>query len=364
MFLSRYLRAAGDVVLPRTCVVCGCRLYIAERHICLGCRMDMPLTRYWERSHNPMADKFNEKIQEKMMRGCEAGRNGGGLPAESESGVAGFAGIAREQSDEAWYRNRIGDGQIREGYGNLKGSEWRNSGEGEVAGQGRIEDIRNSGIQGERYAYAAALFFYHKDAEYKRIPYHIKYQGDIATGRFFGRMLGEKLSGSSLWSDVDVIIPVPLHWTRRWKRGYNQAEVIAEAVAEAMGVPLRSDILRRRRKTQTQVKLSVEQKGKNVDGAFEVTEKMTGVVFTDECSPADSIGESDSRNQSERGSKNISGVDSMLDPKTGMAAFRHILLVDDVFTTGSTLEACHYALRKVFPPSVRISVATLGYLES
>ncbi len=254
MFLSRYLRAAGDVVLPRCCVVCGCRLYIDERHICLGCRMDMPLTRYWERSHNPMADRLNEKIQERLVRGegPDCGENGGG-------------------------------------------------------------------VRGERYAYAAALFFYHKDAEYKRIPYHIKYQGDITAGKFFGRMLGEKLSGSSILSDVDVIIPVPLHWTRRWRRGYNQAEVIAEAVAEVLGVPMRDDILRRRRKTQTQVKLNVEQKGKNVEDAFEVAEKA--------------------------------------------ASFRHILLVDDVFTTGSTLEACHHALRKVFPPSVRISAATLGYLD-
>ncbi len=286
MFPSRCLRAAGDVVLPRTCVVCGCRLYVDERHICLGCQMDMPLTRYWERSHNPMADRFNEKIQERMMRGDGAGPVRGdkdGLRAESEGG-------------------------------------------------------------GERYAYAAALFFYHKDAEYKRIPYHIKYKGDLSVGRFFGRMLGEKLSGSPLWSDVDVVIPVPLHWTRLWKRGYNQAEVIAGAVADVLDVPLRNDILRRRRRTRTQVKLGVEQKGKNVEGAFEVMEKAVREVSYG-CSRVDS---------GDRLAKEL---------KTGPVSFRHILLIDDVFTTGSTLEACHYALRKVFPPSVRISVATLGYLE-
>lgn len=212
--------------------------------------MDMPLTRFWERSHNPMADKFNEVIQD----GIEAGE------------------------------------------------------------------------PHEPYAYAAALFLYHSEAGYRHIPYQIKYHGNIKAGEHFGAMLGKKLAVSLLWSDIDMIIPVPLHWTRQWKRGYNQAEVIARAAAEALGVPVRTDILMRKRRTKTQIKLDINEKAKNVAGAFAVTEDARAIF----------------RNG-------------------GMV--RHIVLLDDVFTTGSTLGACFTALRTVFPPSVRISVVTLGYVE-
>ena len=191
----RGFRAAGDILLPRTCIVCGRPLLLDERHLCLECLADLPQTYFWQRSHNQMADKFNEVIQRK----------------EHES----F----------------------------------------------------------ERYAYAAALFFYHREADYRLIPYQIKYHGNISAGRFFGKMLGRRLASSDIYSDVDLVIPVPLHWTRKWKRGYNQAEVIASAVADAMGAELRTDILKRRRRTATQTKLSVEDKTRNVSGAFTLSDE-------------------------------------------------------------------------------------------
>ena len=239
----------ADIFMPRTCIVCGCRMLRHERHLCMGCLMDMPLTRFWERSHNPMADKFNEIIQ----KGLEDGT----------------------------------------GY--------------------------------EPYAYATALFLYHSEAGYRHIPYQIKYLGNTDAGTFFGSMLGKKLITGTLWNDVDMIIPVPLHWTRQWKRGYNQAEVIASALAREMDVPMRTDILVRSRRTRTQTKLDIDGKARNVAGAFAVSEDAA-VRF-----------------------RNGSGP-------------RHIVLVDDVFTTGSTLGACFKALRSVFPPPVRISVATLGFV--
>lgn len=239
----RGLRAAGEIVLPRICLVCGQRLLLNERHLCLDCLADLPLTFFWSMSHNPMADRFNEMIQN-------------------------------------------------------RGSS-----------------------EHERYAYAASLIFYHSEAEYRLIPYQIKYHGNTDAGRFFGRMLGRRLAASEQFVDVDMVVPVPLHWTRRLKRGYNQAEVIASAAAESMGIPLRTDLLKRRRRTRTQTKMEVEDKVSNVTGAFTA-------------SP---------------GSSDTSDI-------------RHILIVDDVFTTGSTLYACFSALRTVFPPSVRISIATLGFV--
>lgn len=243
--VMRGLRAAGDVLLPRLCIVCGQRLLLEEKHLCLGCLADLPQTFFWTTSHNPMADRFNEIIQ-------------------------------------------------KEG-----------------------PDVH------ERYAYAAALFFYHSEADYRLIPYQIKYHDNVEAGRWFGRMLGGRLSASAPFRDVDLVVPVPLHWTRRWKRGYNQAEIIASAVADAMGVQIRTDIIKRHRRTRTQTRMSIDEKARNVVGAF---------LFS--AAP-----------------ESLSGV-------------RHILLVDDVFTTGNTMFACFKALRTAFPPEVRISVATLGFVGS
>lgn len=186
-----------------------------------------------------------------------------------------------------------------------------------------IETDEDDGLH-ERYAYAAALFFYHSEAQYRLIPYQIKYHGNIRAGRYFGRMLGNRLASSELFEDVDMVVPVPLHWTRKWKRGYNQAEVIAEAVAEALGAPMRTDLLRRRKRTTTQTRMEVEDKRKNVAEAFVSTPSLAGIAAQD--------------------------------------SIRHLLLIDDVFTTGATLHACFAALRTVLPASVRISVATLGFV--
>lgn len=251
-YIKTAFRALADLLIPRKCIVCGEKLALEEKHICRWCRDDMPLTRFWQVSHNAMADKFNEAIQKKLE------------------------------------------------------TEWD-----------RAAGEETGGRRYERYAFAAALFFFNNDAEYKRIPYRIKYEGDIPAGRYFGAILGHRLSQAEWAGDVDVIIPVPLHWRRRWKRGYNQAEIIAEGVSVSLGVPVCGDILKRTRSTKTQVKLETTEKSTNVEGAFSATFR-------------EGIG--------------------------------HILLIDDVFTTGSTLTACFWALREVFPPSMRISVATLAFV--
>ena len=96
---------------------------------------------------------------------------------------------------------------------------------------GRVQAIRDRcGItEYEPYIQAAALFFYRGD--YKALTRELKYNAELPLGRYVAGILGRKLSGSGLWDDVDVVIPVPLHWWRRYRRGYNQAEVIAREVA-------------------------------------------------------------------------------------------------------------------------------------
>lgn len=256
-------RAVADFLMPRECIVCGCRLNIREEHICLKCQMEMPLTYFWKQTHNNMADRFNDVIQK-----------------------------------------NIADGK-------------------------------------ERYAYAAALFFYREESPYRKISYQIKYKGDVRTGVLFGRMLGCRLKEGSHFKDIDWVLPVPLHWTRRLKRGYNQAEIIAKAVAKELGAEMRTDVLTRRKKTTTQTKLDIESKAANVKDAFAIARKGKGIGKTDR----ENIGKTD---------RESTGCTD------GRSMPSHILLIDDIFTTGSTALACFLALRTVFPPGVRISIATLG----
>ena len=170
------------------------------------------------------------------------------------------------------------------------------------------------------YVMACSLFYYDSKGTYRKIPYQLKYSGNLPSGRFFGKMLGERMAVQGHWADVDCVIQVPLHWMRRWKRGYNQAEIVAEAMAEALGAKLCCSILRKSRYTRTQTKMDIEQKRQNVKGSFSIS------------------------------------------PKLRYVSYKHILIVDDTFTTGNTLFACFQALRIVFPPSVRISVATLAFV--
>ena len=235
-------RELTDLLLPRTCLVCGAPLGAQEVHLCLSCEAHLPLTYYWERTHNPMADEFNAVLERHR------------LPGET------------------------------------------------------LE-----------YAYAAGLLFYHHQNPYKRIPQAVKYGRNAAAGRYFASHLGRYLAAAPHFADVDAVIPVPLHWLRRFRRGYNQAAVLSSALADALGVPVFTDALVRRRRTRSQTSLSAEERLKNVSGVFSLRRVP----------PA-----------------------------------RHILLVDDTFTTGATLAACHRALRLSLDPSVRISVATLAVVEA
>lgn len=201
------------------------------------------------------------------------------------------------------------------------------------------------GTTSQHYAYATALFFYRAESGYSQITRQLKYHGDIPAGRLFGQMLGKKIASAEHFADVDAVIPVPLHWTRKWSRGYNQAEIIAREVASILGAELRTDILQRSRRTRTQTKLSIEGKAANVHGAFVVQEN----IF--DCFKNKNSGRSSSHNK----------LNKKADC-SDLTNLKHLLLIDDVFTTGSTLHACYQALRSIFPPEVRISVATLAFV--
>ena len=169
----------------------------------------------------------------------------------------------------------------------------------------------------------AALFYYAADSDYSRITQALKYHRDFGAGKFFARMLGKRLGESGLFDDVDLIVPVPLHWTRQWTRGYNQAEVIARELAATLSAPCRTDLLRRCRRTVTQTRLSGDEKSINVAGAFRATKKAASLASGN--------------------------------------GINHILLIDDVFTSGATMGECCKTLRQAFGAQTRISAASLGY---
>ena len=379
--IIEYVVALGDLFMPRACLACGCRLGMRERHLCLSCAADVPYTRFWMAPHNPLADRFNAVLE------------------------------------------------------------------------------RHRGTEPMDYAYAAALLYY--KGAYRSIPRALKYQGDLAAGRHYGALLGRRLAAAPHFADIDLVIPVPLHWTRLRSRGYNQAEILARALVSAYrsapppavpplaapplaapplaapsaavpsttsvsgpserwpvaaghddgavpaptsssgtserwpigvghddgavpaapaptsssgtserwpveaghddwvaptivssGVPstvipggprnlpkVRTDLLVRARRTRTQTRVSVDQKARNVASAFQVPERFSlwaRIVST------------------------LKG-DTPESPASVLASARHVLLVDDTFTTGATLYACYAALRPF--TTARISIATLAAVE-
>lgn len=171
-----------------------------------------------------------------------------------------------------------------------------------------------------------SLFYYSRDNDYKELLHKVKYGGDVALGRWLGQMLGENMRSTS-YPMPDVIVPVPLHWRRKWRRGYNQAEVIARGLAEGLaagrpGIPILTGSLIRTRYSTSQTRMSVGCKWENVSGAFALRDP-------------------------EAASKALTG--------------RHVLLVDDVLTTGATAEACWNVLRDV--PGIKVSYASVAFVS-
>lgn len=173
-----------------------------------------------------------------------------------------------------------------------------------------------------RYCHAVALVYYRSGSDYISIPRRLKYWRDFKEGRYFAQMLGERLASAPEFQDVDTVVPIPLHWSRKRKRGYNQAEVIASVLARCLpGARMVNDMVRRTRSTGTQTGLEGEAKLSNVSGAFSCTRAARSILP------------------------------------------RHILLVDDVFTSGATTVECFLTLYKQYGGGTRISVATLSYVQ-
>lgn len=165
---------------------------------------------------------------------------------------------------------------------------------------------------------AASWIYYHRGSEYIQLLFKLKYRGRRDLGVSLGRMMAAELQPVGLFEDVDLLLPVPLYGRRQRERGYNQSERLAEGVSRVTGLPVDTASLRRVVDTGTQT----------ARGAVERMDAMHGAFALAPGARLDGL---------------------------------HVLLIDDVLTTGATLTACADALLAV--PGIRISVLALASAE-
>lgn len=166
---------------------------------------------------------------------------------------------------------------------------------------------------------ASAHLYFTAGSSVQRSLHLLKYKGKKEIGNYFGKCMSAALIQSCRFSECEMIIPLPLYAEREKKRGYNQATQIAIGLSLQLKIPVVEDVIIRVKKTATQTHKSRIQRWKNMESTFEIRE------------PLRIIG-------------------------------KHVLLVDDVVTTGATLEACARVLQNV--PGVRISIACLAHTVS
>lgn len=225
--VKMFLSAGIDLVMPRVCHLCGCRLADAEKFLCVRCRAELPRTHYHRLDPNPMEEKL-----------------AGGIP----------------------------------------------------------------------FVHATALYYYTHGSGVAQLIQDFKYRGFPSLAYEAGRWMGEELSMTHLLCGVDVVQPVPMHFTKRWRRGYNQTELLARGIADFTGLSV-GDHLAATRIHMTQTRLDPEQRERNMRGYFRVK-----------------------------------------DPEGLRGA--HVLIIDDVCTTGATLRHAASPLEGI--EGLRVSYATLA----
>lgn len=165
--------------------------------------------------------------------------------------------------------------------------------------------------------YATSLLFFEKGGKYQKLIHQLKYRGKKDVGKFLGNLLGSSLNNTN-FDKTDVIVSVPLHKAKLRRRGFNQSDIIAQGISEITGKPLVKNVLVRKVDTKSQTLHKRYARWENVDGIFECR-------------------------------------------KPQLIRNKHVLLIDDVVTTGATLEAAGSALLKI--EGVTLSIATTAYVN-
>lgn len=163
---------------------------------------------------------------------------------------------------------------------------------------------------------ASSEFYFSKSELIQSLLHQLKYKDNRQIGHFLGTIIGESLLKNKRFAGLDVIVPVPLHPAKQFKRGYNQASIIGNGIAEALKIPLLEKCVVKVLRTETQTKKNRAGRWKNVSESFLIK------------------------------------YPQMLSDKS-------ILLVDDVITTGATIEACGNAILAI--SGTKLSVVSVAY---
>lgn len=162
---------------------------------------------------------------------------------------------------------------------------------------------------------AMAAYYFSKESILQQLIHTLKYRNNQEVGLQLGRWMGELLKTSKRFQQIDALVPLPLFPDKEKKRGYNQAAVLSKGISEIINVPVINDFVLRKRYTDTQTKKGRSERWKNVDGSFELNPDH---------------------------SKEL----------------KHVLLIDDVITTGATLEACGAVITE---NNIQLSIAVLAH---
>jgi ComF family protein len=163
---------------------------------------------------------------------------------------------------------------------------------------------------------AAAYYFFNKGEKVQHLVHQLKYGGKKEVGNFVGEIYGVELKRSDLFSTVELVVPVPLHASKLRKRGFNQSDFFAQGLSKAMEIPFSADALKKISSTDTQTRKHRFERYENVDKVFVAN-------------------------------------------KPELMQGKHILLADDVVTTGSTLTSCAEAILEV--PGTKVSIVAMAY---
>lgn len=163
---------------------------------------------------------------------------------------------------------------------------------------------------------ATALCYFQKEGMVASLIHQFKYQGIQDVGVFLGKWLGHQIKESPFFSSIQLIVPVPLHPKRELKRGFNQASIIGQQISIITEVPLMENGLIRKKNTQHLAHFGTDERWKEIEDAFEVNPQLKNKAI-------------------------------------------HFLLIDDVITTGATLNACSQSLLEV--SGGKISIAALAF---
>ncbi len=163
--------------------------------------------------------------------------------------------------------------------------------------------------------YATAQFYFTSGSLIQRLMHGFKYRQLKELGFYLGQYMGHRLVASNRFLQVDALVPLPLHPAKERKRGFNQAQVLCEGISSVLQKPVLTEVVRRRTETESQTKKGRVDRWNNMEGKFQ-----------------------------------------LLQPS--LADNKHLLLVDDVITTGATLEACG---RELLTGSNQLSIAALCF---